>query len=151
MKIDLKDGFFGIPVEDKLSKIFGFTFRNRRFRWVRLPQGWIWSPIFFGERIAAILQGLEVPQYSDDVLVGAETPEELYKIALKVFGRFEEYGVKVDFNKIVWISTKITFLVYEIENGKMSLKNYIQKKKEILGEIRTAKDLERVIGIISYA
>ena len=61
MKIDLKDGFFGIPVEDKLSKLFGFTYGNRRFRWIRLPQGWMWSPVLFGERIAEILQGLEVP------------------------------------------------------------------------------------------
>ena len=151
MKIDLKDGFFGIPVEDKLSKLFGFTYGNRRFRWIRLPQGWMWSPVLFGERIAEILRGLEVPQYSDDVLIGAETPEDLYDKAIKVFGRFEEYGVKVNFDKVVWISTKITFLGYEIENGKMSLKNYIQKKKETLGEIRTVKDLERVIGIISYA
>ena len=106
----------------------------------------MWSPILFGEKISEILQGLEVPQYSDDILVGAETLEELYKIALKVFGRFEECGVRVNFDKVVWISTKIKFLGYEIENGKMSLKDYIQKKKETLGEIRTIKDLEGLLA-----
>ena len=37
MEIDLKDGFFGVPVDDTLSRLFGFTFGDRRFRWVRLP------------------------------------------------------------------------------------------------------------------
>ena len=40
MEIDLKDGFFGIPVDEKLSRLFGFTYGLRRFVWVRLPQGW---------------------------------------------------------------------------------------------------------------
>ena len=151
MKIDLKDGFFGIPVDEELSKLFGFTYGNRKFRWIRLPQGWMWSPVLFGERIAEILGGLNVPQYSDDVLIGAETPEELYMVALAVFERFEDYGVKVNFDKVVWISTEIKFLGYEINQGKMGLREYILKKKETLGEVKTVKDLERVIGIISYA
>ena len=151
MKIDLKDGFFGIPVNEELSKLFGFSFGSRRFRWVRLPQGWLWSPILFGERIAEILRGLETPQYSDDVLIGAETPDELYEKAIKVFGRFDEFGVKVNYDKVVWIATEIKFLGYEIKEGRMGLRDYIQKKKETLGEIKTVKDIERVIGIISYA
>ncbi len=39
MEIDLKDGFFGVPVEEELSRMFEFTFGTRRFRWVRLLQG----------------------------------------------------------------------------------------------------------------
>lgn len=49
------------------------------------------------------------------------------------------------------MTSKITFLRYELENGKLSLKKYILKKKEALGEIQIVKDLEMVIGIISYA
>ena len=40
MEIDLKDGFFGVSVDEKLSKLFGFTYGDRRYRWNRLPQGW---------------------------------------------------------------------------------------------------------------
>ena len=39
IKIDLKDGFFGVPVDETLSHLFGFTFGADRFRWLRLPQG----------------------------------------------------------------------------------------------------------------
>ena len=151
MEIDLKDGFFGIPVDETLSRLFGFTYGTQRFVWVRLPQGWKWSSVLFGERIAEILKGLDNPQYSDNVLVGAETPEILLEKATEVFRRFDEFGVKVNFDKVKWISTSISFLGYEVEGGKMSLKGYIQRKKEVIGEVRTIHDLERVIGIISYA
>ena len=151
MEIDLKDGFFGIPVDETLSRLFGFTYGTQRFIWVRLPQGWKWSSVLFGERIAEILKGLDNPQYSDNVLVGAETPDVLLEKAIEVFRRFDEFGVKVNFDKVKWISTQISFLGYEVEGGRMTLKKYIQKKKEVIGEVRTIHDLERVIGIISYA
>ena len=84
-------------------------------------------------------------------LWGAETPEILLGKAIEVFRRFDEFGVKVNYDKVKWISTKISFLGYEVEGGKMTLKDYIQRKREVIGEVRTIHGLERVIGIISYA
>ena len=153
MEIDLKDGFFNLPIDRNLSKLFGFTFGQKRYAWIRLPQGWKWSSPIFCERIAEILKGIPggIPQYCDNVLVGAKTPEELMQKALQVFARFDEYGLKVNFEKVKWMTTKLSFLGWEIEGGKMSLKGYLKKKMEQLGPIRTVNDLERVIGIISYA
>ena len=70
VEIDLKDGFFGIPVEKTLSMFFGFSYGTRRYRWGCLPQGWKWSSVLFHERIAKVLDGLPCPQYSDNVLAG---------------------------------------------------------------------------------
>ena len=47
----------------------------------------------FGERVAEILDGVYYPQYSDNVLVGVETLEELLDKAMEVFRRFNEYEV----------------------------------------------------------
>ena len=49
------------------------------------------------------------------------------------------------------MSTKIKFLGYEIENGKMSLTEYLAEKAKDIGKIKNIKDMERCIGIISYA
>ena len=81
MEIDLKDGFFGILVDEELSKLFGFTFGVKRFRWNRLPQGWKWSMVLFHERVAEIVQGIPCLQYADNVLIGAASLEELRRIA----------------------------------------------------------------------
>ena len=152
MEIDLKDGFFGIPVDESLSRLFGFTFGSDRYVWLRLPQGWMWSSVLFGERVHEILTGIPgVPQYSDNVLVGAKTPEELMDKALQVFERFDKYGLKVNFGKVKWMTTKIKFLGYEIEHGKMCLREYFKQKMEQIGCVRNVNDLERIIGVISYA
>ena len=59
--------------------------------------------------------------------------------------------MKGNFYKVKWISTQISFLGCEVEEGKMASKKYIQRKREVIGEVKTIHDLERVIGIISYA
>ena len=151
MEIDLKDGFFSIPVEEKLSKLFGFSYGTNRFRWGRLPQGWKWSSVLFHERIAEILSGLQCPQYSDNVLVGAPTLVELRLAALNVFSRFSNYGIKVNFEKVKWVCTEITFLGYEIKNGLWNQAGFIKKRMDEIGKVQSIKDLERIIGIISYS
>ena len=77
-----------------------------------MPQGCPWSSVFFFERIAKILKGLHSPQYSDDVLLGAEIASELFEKAIEIYHRFNEFGVKVNYDKVKWLTTNITFLGY---------------------------------------
>ena len=150
MKIDLKDGFFSIPVSDELSRFFGFSWGVKRYKWTRVPQGWLWSSILFHERIAEIFRGLGVVQYVDDLLIGGRTPREVWDKALKVFERLEEYGLKVNYNKMIWLSRSVKFLGYQLEGGELSLRKYLQEKKKAVGEISSIKGLERIIGVLSY-
>ena len=140
MEIDLKDGFFGVPVDEELSRLFGFSYGVKRYRWVRLPMGWLWSPILFGERIAEILKGVECSQYSDNVLLGAETPSQLLEKALEVFRRFDEFGIKVNFEKVKWMTTEISFLGYEISDGTWTLEKYVRRKQKEVGPVRSVKE-----------
>ena len=129
MEVDLKDGFFGISVDEELSKLFGFTFGVKRFRWNRLPQGWKWSMVLFHERVAEIVQGIPCLQYADNVLIGAASLEDLRRIAHQVFQRFDEYGIKVNYDKVKWVSTEIQFLGCEISNGQWSHESFLRKKR----------------------
>ena len=92
MEIDLKDGFFGIPIDEQLSKLFGFTYGVRRFCWGRLPQGWKWSSVLFGERVAEILWGIICPQYSDNVLVGLKHQKFFYSGQMRYFFNLMSMG-----------------------------------------------------------
>ena len=95
----------------------------RGFFLLRLPQGWQWSSVLFYESITEILKGITYPQHSDNVLVGAVTLEELERTAIEVFHRFHTHGTRVNFDKVRWVSTSITFLGFEIRdaNGHSSL------------------------------
>ncbi len=107
--------------------------------------------MLFGERIAQILRGVRCPQFNDNVLVGARTPVELMEKAMEVFRRFDDYGVKVNFDKVKWMTEEITFLGYEIREGTWTYERFLREKMEEVGQVRSVKELERVIGIISYA
>ncbi len=71
--------------------------------------------------------------------------------AMEVFRRFNDYGVKVNFDKVKWMAEEITFLGYEIREGTWTYERFIREKMDNIGQTKTMKDLERVIGIISYA
>ena len=155
MEIDLKDGFFCIPIHEDLTWLFGFTYGDRRFFWLRLPQGSKWSSVLFCERIAKILKGMTYPHYSDNVLVGAVTLEELEGTAIEIFGRFDTYRIKVNFDKVRCVNTTTTtttttFLGFKIRDGKWSFESYLKKRMDELGEMRSIKGLERIIGVLSY-
>lgn len=142
---------FGVSVDEKLSRLFGFTYGNRRYRWNRLPEVWKWSMILFHARVAEIVQGIPCLQYANNILIGAESVEELRSIAHQVFARFDEYGIKVNFEKVKWVSETIQSLGWEISNAHWSHENFLKQNLAELGELRTIKDLERIIGVISYA
>lgn len=150
MKFDLKDAFFSVPIGEKLQRRFAFQWGVCRYVRTRLPQGWNWSPIFFHETAAHILQGTGAINYADDILLGAETPEELFQHAELVFERLVQYGLKLNFRKVQWCAKDITFLGYTIGGGQISLRKYLQKWQLVLGKLRSIAELERVIGILSY-
>ena len=150
-KLDLKDGFYGIPVASELQPSFAFTWQDRRYAWRRLPMGWTWSSILFAERVAEIVEGLGTVQFVDDLLVGAETKEGLRQKLRKVFERLQEYGLKVNLEKTKFLNTRVTFLGIELAEGRWSLREYLLRKQAQVGRIRHWKDLERVIGALSYA
>ena len=77
--------------------------------------------------------------------------EELRSLALQVFARFDEFGIKVNYDKVKWVTEEIEFLGSEISSGYWSHENFLKRKRKELGEIRTIKDLQRIISVISYA
>lgn len=82
------------------------------------------------------------------MIIEAETLEELRERVLQVFARFDEYGTKVNYEKVKWVSETIQFLGCGISSGYWSHKNSLKKTLAELGRFQTIKNLER---IISYA
>ena len=73
------------------------------------------------------------------MLIGGRTPGEVWEKALKVFERLEEYGLKVNYNKMIWPSRSVKFLGYQLEGGELSLKKYFQEKKKAVGRLIVLK------------
>jgi len=149
--IDLKDGFFSVPLDLSVRHLFGFQYGHRRWTYARLPQGFSFSPIFFAERIAQIIEGTSAINFADDLIVGGETPEEHHANLFAVFRRLQRFGLKVNPEKAKLFRREISFLRYSLKDGQWSLSDYLAEKSKQLGETRSRRELERHIGILSFA
>eukprot|EP00210_Caulerpa_lentillifera_P009663 g9219.t1 len=151
-QLDLKDAFFSVPVAEELQRLFAFTWCDRRYCWTRIPQGWTWASVLFTERVAEAISGISgVVQFADDLLIGATDLVSLRSRVLEVFERMAVYGFKVNLEKTSLCKEEIKFLGLEISGGKWSLMRYLEEKVEQFGEISCWKDLERLVGVVSYA
>ena len=76
--------------------------------------------ILFHERVVETVRGIRCLQYVDNVLIWAETLEELRNRDLPVFARFDEYAIKVNYDKVEWVTESIQFLGCQVVvNGAM--------------------------------
>ena len=101
MKKDLEDSFFGIPVDETLSRLFGFITNPDALSGGVCLKDSSGVQCFVWERVGKISRGLDTPQHSHDVLIGAESPGELFEKAKEVFRRFNEFGVKLNYDKVI--------------------------------------------------
>lgn len=106
--------------------------------------------ILFHERVADIAQGISYLQYANNILIGAESLDKIWSIDHQVLAQFDEYRVKANYDKGKWVTEAIQFIGCEISNGYWSYENFLKKKLQDLGEIQTIRDLECIIGVISY-
>lgn len=150
VKIDLKDAFFSVPISEDLSRAFGFSWGSRRYVWRRLPQGFSWAPVLFSERAEEIMRGDDSVVYMDDILIGSGSVEELRRKTIRVFSRLEKFGLKVNYSKTKFCTDSVSFLGMDITDGSWSLKGYLDQKVTEFGDISHWKDLERLIGVLTY-
>jgi len=149
--IDLKDGFFSVPLDSAIRHLFAFQYGHRRWVYNRLPQGFSFSPILFSERIAHVLEGTSAINFVDDLIVGGDSPEEHHERLFAVFRRLQKFGLKVNPTKMKICQREVSFLRYSLKNGQWSLKEYLEDRWRQLGRVQSRRELEKHIGILSFA
>ncbi len=121
--IDLKDGFFQVPLrkEDKEKTTF-LDGNNRLMQFKKMPQGFKNSPAVFQRGMQIILRdliGTHCFVYIDDVLIFGCTEEEHDRNLELVVNRLKKYGLKCDNQKSKTKQTEIQFLGYTITKNKV--------------------------------
>jgi hypothetical protein len=77
--IDLKDGFFQIPIRECDKEKTTFSTGEKLYQFTKMPQGYKNSPGIFQRAMTLILEGLlgkVCLVYIDDILVFSRTEEE---------------------------------------------------------------------------
>ena len=112
-KLDLTAGFHQMLISEESREFTAFkTSWGGLYEWCRLPMGLKGSPAYFQQIMATeVLNGLVMnicEVYLDDVIIYAQTEEELLDRVRQVLERFREKGMTVN-------PQKCTMFVSEVE------------------------------------
>lgn len=126
ISLDIKDGFYHIPVHPLDREYLGFCWSGVYYRWKVLPFGLNSSPYFFAKTVRPVLEylrsiGLRVTVYVDDFLLGAS---DKYIVDAKdqLLHTLEDLGFLINFEKSqLNPSTKINYIGYTISNAQNKL------------------------------
>jgi len=122
--LDLKNGFFHVSVEETSRKYTVFVVPNGHYEFLKMPFGLCTSPAYFQKYINAVFRDLTaeriVAVYMDDLIVPSiDMQEGLSRLRL-VLNTAAEYGLSFNWKKCQLLKSKVNYLGYIIENGKIA-------------------------------
>lgn len=159
--IDLKDGFFHIPVHKDYRTYLGFEWDNRFYVWNVLPFGLQSSPYFFCKVVRPVVeylrtQGIRLLAYVDDILICAND-SDISKHSDTVLQTLKSLGFKVNLEKSsLDPENSKDFLGYVVVTNEESVTLKVPKVRirKVRADIRRvlskpeikARTLARIIG-----
>ena len=152
-KIDLKDGFFHVPLKQSDRHKTAFRVKNKLYEWNVMPQGYVNSPAIFQRFMDKVLCGLIGKccfVYVDDILIFGKNEQEHDLGYKEVLERLVNAGLTANENKMEYKVEKIKFLGHIIELNKIYLS---LDKEEAVRDMLPPKNKEEVqhfMGIVNY-
>ncbi|UYV63816.1 hypothetical protein LAZ67_2005745, partial [Cordylochernes scorpioides] len=152
--IDLKNGFFHIPVAEDSRKLTSFVVPNGQYEFLKTPFGLCNAPAKFQRFINSIfaeeIQKGIVLTYLDDIVIPANDADEALKRLKHVLKRAEEYGLQINWEKCQILKSEITYLGHEIKDGVIRPSDDKVTAVKSFPELKTIKQLQSFLGLTGY-
>jgi hypothetical protein len=166
-KLDLQSAFRHVRVHDDDCRYLGFVLDNKVYRYRCLPFGCNWSPALYARMLQPAIDairklGIRIIWYVDDILVVADSREELDAALLRVMQTLAAHGWKVAADKTYCHAyTTIPFLglcVSFDQNGFASLTVPRSKRDRTVNDLVTVLDtgfssvnmLQKILGRMNF-
>ncbi|GBN78079.1 Transposon Ty3-I Gag-Pol polyprotein [Araneus ventricosus] len=150
--LDLASGYWHVPIHPKDTEKLAFCTNFGLYEWCRLPFGIEVAPAIFNRLIRRILTKNKIDfacNYFDDIIVYSSSELEHWRHLKTIFEICEKENIKLKLSKCVFAQTKISFLGYEIEQGKVSPNNANIETIKKLQPPTNVKELQRFLGSVN--
>ena len=150
--LDLTSGYFQIPIDENSRFLTAFRTLKGLFEWCRLPMGLKGAGSYFQMQMNKIFEDLLytiLEIYLDDILIFAETKEELVANTNTVLERLRKYNITVNPEKVKMGLTEVEYVGHLIDKHGIS---FTQQKKDKVLEFRLpskAHELKSFLGLCS--
>ncbi len=152
--MDARSGFARIPLTEDSKELTAFKTFFGQYEYNTMPMGLATAPAVyqrFMNHVLGPLLGVCTFAYVDDVIIVADTQEDLDMYTEQVLERFEKFGVRVKPHKCVWDKQEFVFLGYRVVLGKGLFMAH--EKCKFIREIkppRGLKDLRSMLGMTNF-
>ena len=151
--LDLKSGYWQVPVEEASRDVTTFTCFAGNFRFLKLPFGIMTAPALFSELMNKTLSGVQhkfAMAYLDDIIIYSKTFEDHLEHIEAVFSRLREAGLKLKMSKCDFLKREVNYLGHVVSAS--GIKPDPQKVEAIqkLAAPTDVKGVRQFIGLSSY-
>ena len=149
--IDLKDGFYQIPVDPASKNYLTVATPEGAFRYVRMPFGARNAPSNFQRFMDSILFGMPHAQwYIDDVVIYSDTIEEHMEHVEEFFRRASKHGLNINTKKSQFFCTSIEYLGLEFDCMGYRPKPDVLPKIKGYPTPSDKKGIQKFMGLVNY-
>lgn len=151
--VDLKAAFFQILIPEKMRKFCSFITEFGNFQIKRLAFGLKNSGAYFTQLMNTVMQGLSKQNiffYLDDIILAADTKNELQKNMQVLFDRLKYYNLTLDPAKLQLFKKEITFLGFKINRDGIQPADKNVTKINQFPQPKTVKQVRSFLGMANY-
>ena len=149
--IDLKSGFWHIPVRKADRKYTAFVFNSKLYEWNRMPFGTANAPPTFQKAMSEIFEDMEfVMVYIDDIAVLSTSQEEHERHLDAVFKRLEEHGIKIRPDKCTFGAETVEYLGFDVGADGLRVTDGYKGKIQNMPVPTDKAQLKRWIGMVQF-
>lgn len=152
--LDLKNGFFHVPVEETSRKYTAFVVPNGHYEFLKVPFGLCNSPAVFQKFIHAVFREVIVAGfvrvYLDDVIILARDAISAIKNLKTVLGVASQFGLLINWSKCSFLQTRVEYLGHIIENGCVRPSEHKTKAVIKFPKLQCVKDVQSFLGLTGY-
>lgn len=152
--IDLKNGFFHVPVNEERRKYLSFVTHNGQYTFLKTPFGCCNSPRVFQRYINFVLRDLInkkiVAVYVDDIIILAKDVDEAIERLKMVLDVAANAGLEIKWSKCQFLLRTVEYLGHIVEEGRIrpSPSKTVAVRK--FPEPSTIKNVQSFLGLTGY-
>lgn len=119
--LDLKDGFFHVPVIKDSRRYTSFVTPDGQYEFLKVPFGLCNSPAVFQRHIRAVFRELAAKDmvliYLDDLIIPAKEEFECLEKLEQVLVTASDYGLNINWRKCSMLAKRVEYLGHIVEAG----------------------------------
>lgn len=150
-KVDLRNGFWHVVLDEESSKLTTFQTYYGRYRWLRLPFGLSVSPEIFQRKVLEIFGGLPgIVAVHDDIIIHGTNKSEHDERLRQFLGTCEQHNVKLNKEKLELAKSSIIFMGHVISDKGVSMDPEKGKAVRDFPAPKSVPELRRFLGMVQY-